>query len=354
MDLIAQFSIGGGAKQIQYQSSVYRGTSPNEFTFFDGKSLWIGEVDDAKLFDIREKSFTQVVTYPQDHEENLGRGSYALFYSTHLILNSGYMVGYDVTKNPVLISTPTYYRQVLARSRPYAIRDYVFYYDRDGYVFAIDSRKNLLQNDATRDLLLEWQKTAWCRSEKERNMFVELLSSGEYIFIDGIFYPKDAKHLYTYFSKRGIDTSQMAFLNTDGYWPKGISMIGDIYFSDGAEGLKVISQSGDIQAIINTNSVTLARSDPRFAPDKPDFYNLSPTLYAIHPNGDIYTLYAIKDEVARMHRAARTWGTDYIGIAKSGIQMEEDAQKSMSDKLKAMSSIELRIIRNACTRRVIT
>jgi len=345
MTLVSQFEVGQGKDQIQYQSSVNAGSSPNELTFFNGHSIWIGEVDDAKLFDINRKTFIETVPYPNDVEGNIGNGSYALFYSTKLILNSAYMVGYDVLRTPAKISPPTYYRQVMASSRPYAIRDHVFFYGKDGFAYSIDLKGNLKTKDTTKNLLLEWQKTTWYSNEAERSVIADLLSTGKYIIVDAVFYPNNSRQLFEYFSKRGFSSNRLAFLNAGFSIPKGMSLTGDIYFGAGAEGIDVVNQQGEILSSINILSVSLAESDSRFTPDKPEFYDLSPTLYTVNPNGDLYALYAIKDEVARLYKATKSWGTDYVGMAKTGLIAGTEA--SIREQLQAMSSTELRITRNA-------
>ena len=73
--------------------------------------------------------------------------------------------------------------------------------------------------------------------------------------------------------------------------------------------------------------------------------SFTPFYFLIHPNGDIYTYQHEPEFRVLLHRATRTWGTDYIARARAGCtQVTEQLCRSM---LQAFNNPELRIMRHA-------
>lgn len=346
MALIKEFKEGIGLDRILFLESVSHGSSPISLTFFDGRKLWVGENSRAKIFDLSKKDNINQVDYPFSPKGGLDNGNNTILTVNHIYLNTNGLVSYGFSRSPISISAPTYNMEIKPSSRFFSIRDYVFFYDDKGLAVAIDSKGNLFSNEATKTLLLDWLKTSWCRSSDERTFIEKMIESGTYVIIDGIVYPRNMNHLYEYFVKKGVAISTaLSELKENDDIPGGVSLIGQVYISMGANyGVYVVDQSGEVSAVIDNGPVSLTRTDPRFAPDKPGAENISGTLYSVHPNGDLYALYAIKGEVARLYKATKTWGIDYLSLARIGMSAAE--ADTMKTKLEVFSSVELKIIRN--------
>lgn len=67
--------------------------------------------------------------------------------------------------------------------------------------------------------------------------------------------------------------------------------------------------------------------------------------YSVHPNGDVYATYALKDDREYFFRATRNWGVDFVKLAQEGSTSAETKQRKAF--VQDLSSSELRILRNS-------
>ena len=348
MELVSEFPIGVGQDEIQYSVGPYEGESPAVLSFCAGGLLWIGEVRDAKLFDIKKKAIVQTVPYPEeDYSRRIRVGIHHSFDYDSLIVSNVHMLRYKVTRDPLVIGAPLDYGGPEVGAGPYLARSYVLFYGSDGLVYGIDPKGLLLSNSSTVTLLRDWLRTTWYPAEADRVFHASMIDTGKYIIVDGSYYPASGQQMLEYFTAEGVrldadlrDSLKSADYSTP---PDGMSLNGDVYMALKA-GVYVISQRGATEAIIDDNSINPRIADPRYNHGSAR-NDVGPILKAIHPNGDLYTLYAIKDNVARMHRALKTWGNDLIGMARSGVATGNET--SMREQLQGFSSIELRLLRNA-------
>ena len=348
MELVQEFPVGVGPEMIQFSRGPYLGGSPAILTFAAGDQLWIGEVSDAKIFHIHDKRIFNTVPYP------MGKGSrriaatfFLTFLEDALFVDNVTILRYNVTRNPLLVGPPSDYMQPTANSRLFAIRDYVFFYDSNKSVRAIDNRGNMLSKGATVALLQQWLTKTWYPDESSREVHANLVDSGMYIIVDRLFYPFTGAHMLEYFQVIGatIDSDLQQELRGGDFSlaPDGVAMCGDIYFPSTA-GEYVVSQKGEILAVIKSSAVYPRYSDRLYS--TPSGRNdVSGLLQAVHWNGDLYTLYAIKDSVARIHKAVKTWGNDLISMARQGV--ESGGELSTQRRIEEFSNAELRLLRNA-------
>ncbi|RPJ09751.1 MAG: YARHG domain-containing protein [Spirochaetaceae bacterium] len=299
----------------------------------------------AKVVDIAANKIIHNAKYPFS-SFMLDYGSFPTFTQTFLFQYLGYgEVGrFEIERNPIEIGG--YYRYEIKKSigRFCIINNFIFNYHGDGNCYAIDPKGNMLSADDTKLLLLKWHENTWYPTLDDREFHRKLIESGKYIIVDAIYYPPAREQLYEYFKMRESTSNKETLdILKKSCLVNGISMSGDIYFQN-ENGTVVINQEGVIRVRIDTHGVNPLFYDP-FYSKMENWEKVSAMLYAVHPNGDLYTLYAVQDKTAVIHKAEKTWGNDLIGIARNGVK--SGAENDMKNKLNNLSIVELRIVHKA-------
>jgi hypothetical protein len=335
-----QFKVGKGPGEIEFSKRI-QGSSPAFFSFFDGKRLWIGETRNGTVFDIMKKEIVDIYAYPNDPNVNFANGGYRVITDKYFYMECAGIGRWNIDRAGKKFDNLLLFPDVKCFFPLYLFKDYVFFYDEGARAF--DPKGNLISEDETVELLLSWLKTTWYHDPERRELHRKLISSGSLI-VDGIFYPSNAGSLYKYLALLEIPLDSFVLLKNSPDIPRGISMNGEI-FVDLSKKIIVINQDGQVVATIDNTVVQPMITDPRYVPTGPEYYNITGTLYTVHPNGDIYSIYAIKDQVSRIHKAEKTWGPDLIGMARAGVA--NGGEGALREKLLAYSPVELRILRNA-------
>ena len=345
LELLSEIQIGGEWNQMEFANSSFTGVSPSGYASIDGRTLWIGGINDAKAFDIGKREIVQTVPYPTDPTRQIGHGLYHVFLENALFVDNGVMSLCRLSRNPLHLEPPKTFIMPRTGSRPYAIKDYVFFYTSDGFISAIDSKGTLLTNKEATEIIQGWLKVTWYASAMERDQHAKMISTGRYIIADATFYPASGRHLFEYFTAKGSVLPPELYTllqNSGSSAPDGVSTFGDIYLPR-KTGIYVVSQSGNLEAIIEDNSINPVVSDSFYSQPE-NRYDVGALLHAVNANGDVYTLYAIKGRVAQIHRATKAWGNDLIGMARKGVTYEGEVE--MGQRIAGLSSVELRILRN--------
>jgi hypothetical protein len=350
--VFADFPLGTGANEFVYSDSLYVGESPKALTIFQGDRLWVSELENGTLVDLKSGKISGEILFPTDYIGGLINNSENnVFTPEKLFIVTDHVISYTITREPYQLRSEKSYDKPLLGSSPFLIHDYVFFYSKEGSVYAIDPEGTLLQSDSAKQVLLDWLERMWYASAEVKQAHRELLRTGQYIIADAMYYPTRSKNkLLSFYQKSGIRIDTELEAKLKGIMgelfpgsPDGVALNGDMYISF-PDGVNVISQTGKIVAIIDEDSINPAIVDPRYNSGN-NIYNVSPIYKTVHPNGDLYTLYAIKNEKAHIHKAEKSWGTDLIGIARAGVTAQ--AEGKTAALLKALSSVELRIVRNA-------
>lgn len=351
--IFAEFPLGTGSNELIYSRSLHVGYSPKSLTIFQGDRLWISELENGTLVELKSGKISGEVAFPQDYMgSSLLRNSVNnLFTKTKLYIRSDHIFSYTLADAPSRLISDKSYDKPRPSSYPFPIHDYVFFYSSDGTVYAIDPEGALLQPDSAKKVLLDWLEKTWYASEAVKQAHRELIRTGGYIIADTMYYPTGSKNkLLSFYQKSGIhvDTELEAKLKEvrgEAFpgLPDGVALNGDMYISF-PDGVNVISQTGKILSVIDVNSINPAIVDPRYNSGSA-INNVSPVYRAVHPNGDLYTLYSIKDEKAHIHKAEKSWGTDLVAVARAGVNPQTEGKTAAL--LKSLGSVELRILRNA-------
>jgi hypothetical protein len=208
-------------------------------------------------------------------------------------------------------------------------------------VISIDKSGKMAGPEETQKLLMSWFDRTWYSDATLMKKHQAMILSGHFLIVDGIFYPASCAQMTEYFPLIGANLKDSArFYPEMGNSPTiGISSTGDIAVKM-KDGIYIYSQNGERLAIIGTDSI-----DPYKQVDQDNSDNHSDFFFSVNCNGDIYAMYVVKDDKAHFFTAVKTWGTDYIALAKAGISRNDSVKYA---KLVAgLNNQEVRILKNA-------
>ena len=242
--------------------------------------------------------------------------------------------------------------QKVAFGYPFILRSTAFFYDRNGEVVGIDQDKKLLSNREAKATLLRWLETTPYSDIARKTRHRDLITSGRFLIVDGIFYTSDLGLSEKYFTQMGIDWTFQSrssnliadyFISSNSDAICGVAMNGDTYFQV-RDGIMVIDQNG-----VNVGNISMERVDQRITRSsfsrKDEGEKYSPAFYNLLPNGTLYAMTAFPGDKAYFYSGTKNWGTDYVGLSRSGISAAD--QEKTRKILQSLNNQELRIIRNA-------
>lgn len=331
-DLLYTIEFGDG---VYYQND-YRGTSPIQLSPIDGRKVWIGQAKNGLIADIFSGKIEKSIPFT----ENRSGG-----YDVEFAFGNGWAVGnrgnpvvmyLDVDKG--LVSEFKYYYDEddsyeLMVSNAYIINDHAFLFQKDGTLFCIPKGKAPLSALATKALLRSWVESGFLPDAQVRQQQIDLVDTGKFLIVDGVNYPATNQDFRAYLVAMGRDSSAIEQRGR-GSPVVGVSALGEVYIRRG-ESVIVLDQNG--------KSLSEISLSPFFGAEN----NQERILYfSVHPNGDLFAMNAVMNDKVYVFRAVRTWGSDLLHVARTGVT-KDDEVKSLSSNLATCSNAELKLLRNA-------
>jgi hypothetical protein len=220
----------------------------------------------------------------------------------------------------------------LMTSNVYIVKDYAFFFQEDGKVLCIPKGKNPLSSAETISLLMSWTEADLRSNLGIKNKYLELLSTGRFLVIDGINYPATDQNFREYLAAMGRTSTVIKQKNSNGSPVVGLSMLGEVYVRKD-DSVLVLDQNGLMLSTISLAPLISSDDQERIL----DLY--------VHPNGDFYAMNAIKGDKVYIFKARRNWGHDLLRIAQFGVKNDREAM-GLSAQMTGYTSLELRLLRN--------
>ena len=344
MSLAFTLPVGTNTGEIEFALGPYTGNAPHDFAFINGREAWLAQTGAGVMLDVDGGKVLTVVPYPESdlHAAFQKGDSYCFGEGWSASVRDAPVITQFSQDFSRIIDYHDFYGKVeLLWSRPYVFGGLAFFFKKDGGVLAIQSDGKQLTSQETREMLLGWDSKTWYPEADRKRKNHDLLNTGKYLIVNGLLYPASCAQAADYFTALGNGSAQVERLKEElgDAPPRGESMNGDIYVRMD-DGMHVFDQRGDELAIIDVILI-----DPWNNLEPAERNNASSLYCAVRPNGDLFSVYAIRDDKAYFHRAVKTWGNDLIGMARVGVTYGGEAE--MRQRLQGFSSIELRLLRNA-------
>jgi len=345
LEPLVQIPLNKGEFQFFFSTAPYFGDAPKDIAFIDGKTLFIAQVRNGIIFDINQKKAMASLEFPQTgNPAHYKNGKYFTFSENSFLSNNleptlslyntkDYVVdSFQIKKDLKLLFTESYY-----------LHEIFLFYSKDQSVVGLTNEGRVITTQEVITKQLEWQKNTWYADPIKRNRHKQLIETGEYLIVDGVFYPSIRSQARDYFAAMGMPWSMTQMMEENVQLspiapPIGVSFLGDFGYS-----------TTDAMILYNQEGFQLASIDTK---DKEQWYKVpeerketvGTMLFAVHPNGDFYALQSMQYDSNYFYRTLKTWGTDLVKMAREGVTSGSlEASKKVVQNL---SNQELKLLRN--------
>ena len=345
LDAWVKIPLNTGEISFLFSAGPYYGSAPREITFINGRSLFVAQTKNGIIFDIYHKKAVASLDFPRpDNFSRFENGEYFTF-SEHSFVSINVeptlslydSANYSVNKFQTINSIDLLY------TKSYYLHDMYFFYKKDGKLVGLTTEGRVVSTQEVITKQLEWQKNTWYASSEKRGVHKRLIETGNFLIVDGIFYPSIRSQARDYFAAMGIFWSMTQMMQENvqlspNAAPIGVTLLGEFGYSNGVT-MVLYNHIGDQLATIDTMD-----KNQRYKVPEERRGSVGSMRYAIHPNGDFYALQSIKDDSNYFYRTLKTWGTDLIKMAREGVTSGSlEATKKVVQNL---SNQELKLLRN--------